>query len=153
MFNANQLRELIIKPTLINMVMFSREAVGLLIFTCAVESEGGTYLKKGDSLGIYQMETKTYVDIWENYIKNKQSLMMVLSSNFAIYQMPDEERLIWDLRFATIMARIHYERTAKTICGLNGKNDLWYYYRNYYNTSENIDRDDAFLKYHNFISG
>ena len=69
MIDNKQLRECIIKPTLDSLQMYSQAAEELLVFTCACESLGGTYLKqvKGPALGIYQMEPATYQDIWENY--------------------------------------------------------------------------------------
>ena len=73
MFLHNQLRELIITPALSKLQLYSKDAEELLIFTCAVESDGGTYLKqiKGPALGIYQMEPRTYNDIWQNYMRNR----------------------------------------------------------------------------------
>lgn len=154
MFNAEQLRLLVIKPTLIDLLMFSDEAVELLLFTCAVESEGGTWLKqiKGPALGIYQMGPETYNDIWQNYIKNKHDLSMILSSNFNIYQVPDEDRLIYDLRFATIMTRIHYARVVKTLPEKIDLQGLWDYYKNFYNTSLGAaDKEASIRKYLTFV--
>lgn len=155
MLKVDQLRELIIKPTLIDLVMFSDDAMELLVFTCAVESEGGTYLKqvKGPALGIYQMEPETYNDIWDNYIRHKSSLLMILGSNFGAFTLPDESRLIYDLRYATAMARIHYARIAEALPAKDQVQDLWRYYKAYYNTdqgaalqSESIQKYMAFIK-------
>ena len=62
MIDNKQLRELIIGPSLDALQMYSKEAEEILVFTCASESLGGTYLKqvKGPALGIYQMEPATY---------------------------------------------------------------------------------------------
>ena len=63
MLNVQQLKELIIKPALIDLIMFNDDAMELLVFTCAIESFGCTYLKqiKGPALGIYQMEEPAYI--------------------------------------------------------------------------------------------
>ena len=137
MLNFEQLKTLIIEPALRDIVMFSDEAVQLLLFTCAVESVGGTYLHQihGPALGIYQMESKTYNDIWTNYINSKQSLKLQLLHNFNAPVMPDEYRLIYDLRFATAMARIHYYRIDEPLPKLNSLVGLWNYYKAHYNTS------------------
>ena len=156
MFKVNQLRELIIKPTLIDLVMFTEEAMELLVFTCATESLGGTYLKqvKGPALGIYQMEPETYNDIWQNYIKNKPSLSLILLSNFDAGRMPSEDRLIYDIRFATAMARIHYERVAEKLPLASDKEAIFAYYKKYYNSNLGAaDKVSALLKYQTFISG
>jgi hypothetical protein len=156
MFNAEQLKEYIIKPALMDLVLYSEDAVQLLLFTCAVESQGGTYIKqvKGPALGIYQMEPATYNDIWQNYIKNKSSLLLTLLSNFDCTRMPSEDRLIYDIRFATAMARIHYARVPEPLPYPYSTDDLWYYYKHYYNTALGAaDKDSAIIKYHAFISG
>ena len=44
MLNAEQLRTLIIEPALKDLNLQSDDATELLLFTCATESEGGTYL-------------------------------------------------------------------------------------------------------------
>lgn len=154
MMKADQLRELIIKPTLIDLVMFTEEAMELLVFTCAVESNGGTYIKqlKGPALGIYQMEPETYNDIWENYIKKKAMLLTNIIHNFEITRMPSEDRLIHDLRFATAMTRIHYARVPEALPPKTDILGMWNYYKNYYNTSEGAaTQNQSVQKYLTFI--
>jgi hypothetical protein len=155
MLNVEQLRELIIKPTLLDLVMFTEDAMELLVFTCAVESEGGTYLKqlKGPALGIYQMEPATYNDIWANFLKDKNSLLLMLLSNFNITYMPSEDRLIYDLRFATAMARIHYARFLEKLPHAADTMGLWKYYKQYYNTPEGAaEMLPSISKYQKFIN-
>ena len=137
MLKANQLAELIIKPALLDLIMYSKEAVELLLFTCAVESEGGTYLHQvnGPALGIYQMEPNTYADIWTNYINKKNDILMRLTHNFECGRMPSEDRLIYDLRYATAMARIHYERVYVPLPKADDIDGIWKYYKEYYNTA------------------
>src|SRR5262245_46565720 len=133
MFNVQQFKELIIKPALIDLIMFSEDAMELLVFTCAVESNGGTYLKqiKGKTLGIYQMEPNTYNDIWQNYINHKKDLSLLMATNFDCNRIPEEERLIYDLRFSTALCRIHYARIKEDIPPLNAVDKIWNYYKKY----------------------
>ncbi len=155
MFNVHQLRELIIKPALENLVMLSDDAVELLVFTCAVESGGGTFLKqlKGSALGIYQMEPDTYNDLWFNYIQKKPSIMLKLVTNFEVSRMPDEYRLIYDLRYATAMARIHYARVPQLLPSKEDCFALWQYYKAHYNTSLGSALEkDSIDKYQSFIN-
>lgn len=155
MLNVQQLRELIIKPALIDLIMFNDDAMELLVFTCAVESLGGSYLKqiKGPALGIYQMEPDTYNDIWQNYIKNKHDLSLLLSTNFDCNRMPDEDRLIYDLRFATAMTRIHYARFKEEIPHKGSSSNIYKYYKKYYNTNlGSAEEDESIHKYLSFIS-
>lgn len=154
MLDIAQFREFIIKPALHDLVLDSPEAEELLVFTCAVESLGGRYIKQieGPALGIYQMEPRTYVDIWENYIKPRPSLFMIIGSNFDAHFMPDEQRLMYDLRFATAMARIHYARVREKLPPSNDVEAIWYYYKKYYNTSwGSAQKDSAINDYQNWI--
>jgi len=136
MIDIKQLRELIIKPSLDKLQMYSTDAEELLVFTCACESLGGTYLKqiKGPALGIYQMEPNTYTDIWQNYIKNQGHLVNMLALNFNVTSMPLPERMIYDLQYATAMARLHYRRVKAPIPDHKNIDAVWEYYKKYYNT-------------------
>ena len=154
MLIVSQLREFIIKPALYDLCLNSEDAEELLVFTCAVESLGGTYIKQvdGSALGIYQMMPKTYNDIWQNYIRNKPSLLLTLGSNFNAFSMPDEQRLMYDLRFATAMCRIHDERVSEALPMHNDVVGIWNYYKKYYNSdagaakqNESIQKYLAFL--------
>lgn len=156
MLDVDQLRQLIIKPALIDLVMFSEDAMELLVFTCAVESNGGTYIKqiKGPALGIYQMEPATYNDIWQNYLKGRNNLLLMLLSNFEVAMMPNEDKLIYDLRFATAMARIHYARISEKLPACTDTIGLWKYYKKYYNTDQgSAQMYTSIAKYHSFIDG
>ena len=154
MFNVLQFRELIVKSTLTDLMLYSEVAEELLIFTCAVESDGGTYLKQtvGRALGIYQMEPETYNDIWQNYINNNGSLSLRILSNFNVSRMPFEDRMIYDLRFATLMARIHYYRAIEPLPNSINEDTLWEYYKRHYNTVlGKATKEESIKKYHDFI--
>jgi len=152
MFKPDQLREMIIKPALQDLSMYSEGAVDLMMFTCAVESDGGTYFHQlnGPALGIYQMEPETYNDIWQNYIKHNSRILMIMLSNFDCHGMPSEDRMVYDLRFATAMCRLHYSRHAEIIP--NNTEQIWEYYKKYYNTEKGAAvKTEALGKYYKFL--
>lgn len=154
MLIASQLREFIIKPVLYDLNMNSEDAEELLLFTCAVESLGGTYIKQvnGPALGIYQMEPVTYNDIWQNYIKNRGSLLMMLGSSFNAFSIPDEQRLMYDLRFATAMTRIHYLRVGDALPSKGDIVGMWNYYKSHYNSAHGAaEREESLRKYLAFV--
>lgn len=154
MLDWRQLKELVIEPALQDIGMLSDEATYLLLFTCAVESNGGTYLKqiKGPALGIYQMEPATYNDIWHNYIVFKQQLSLMLGHNFNAFRIPSEDRLIYDLRFASAMARIHYVRVKEALPGATNVEAIYDYYKKYYNTGlGKADKEKCLMAYKAFI--
>lgn len=154
MLNITQFRELIIKSTLNDLMLYSKDAEELLVFTCAVESNGGTYLKqlKGPALGIYQMEPQTYNDLWQNNLRNDGRLMLILFSNFNISNVPSEDCMIYDLRFATAMARLFYKRIPEKLPAFDNVDAIWSYYKRYYNTANGAaQKEYSIRKYHNFI--
>lgn len=154
MIHNEQLREYIIKPVLNMLQMYSDDAVELLVFTCAVESDGGTYVKQiqGPALGIFQMEPKTYTDIWQNYIRSRSNLTQLMGLHFDAYRMPDPERMIYDLRFATAMARLHYRRSSLLLPNRKDVDAIWNYYKQIYNTpAGKADKGIAIKKYQAFL--
>jgi hypothetical protein len=154
MLNINQFRELIVKSSLNDLLLYSRDAEELIIFTCAVESLGGTYIRqvKGPALGIYQMEPETHNDIWMNFIYSRGPLSLRLFNNFDISKRPDESRLIYDLRYATAMTRIFYLRINDSLPSWDDENAMWEYYKKYYNTSKGAAiKDESIKKYHDFL--
>lgn len=153
MLNINQFRELIIKSSLKDLLMYSEDAEELLVFTCANESLGGTYIHQinGPALGIYQMEPHTHNDIWANYINPNGALVMRLFLNFHISQIPDPSLLIYDLRYATAMTRLFYARIHEPLPPASNLNAIWEYYKKYYNTSKGAaSKDEAMKNYNDF---
>lgn len=155
MINSTQLRELIIRPTLIDLIMYSEDAEELMLFTCAIETNGGSYVKQvnGPALGIYQMEPKTYNDLWQNYLNKKVETLLILTTNFDCMRMPPEDRLIYDLRYATAMTRLFYSRIQEKIPNRKDLPALWSFYKRYYNTVEgSSERSKSVQKYLAYIN-
>ncbi len=105
-------------------------AIDLLMGTAAHESLLGTYLKQtvGPALGVYQMEPATAEDVIEWTKEKYPGLFERLG-----YDPPEIVAMEYDLRFATIMARLNYLRMPgsipETVVGQAG------YWKKYWNTS------------------
>ena len=127
-FNKDQFRELI-EDVLKEADLYSESAVELLMMTCAVESNFGTYIKqvKGPALGVFQMEPNTHNDIWENYLAYHDNIAEYIDHRSSF-------TLRYDLRHAIIMARIHYLRVPEALSKATDLNALAYYWKRYYNT-------------------
>ena len=154
MLNVTQFKEHVITPALSSLQKYSDDAVELLLFTCAAESNGGSYLTqlKGPALGIYQMEPTTYQDIWANYIYPNGSLLNIMSLNFNAGIIPPPERLIYDLSFATVMTRLHYSRFHEPLPPVSDIDAIWEYYKKYYNTSKGkAKKTESIKKYKEFL--
>jgi len=154
MLDCSQFRSLIIEPVLSKLQVYSKEAEEVLVFTCAAESLGGHYLAqvKGPALGIYQMEPNTYTDIWINYIRARNQLATLLAMHYGCNKIPEVERLIYDLHFATAMARIHYLRVTGKLPAITDVEGIWEYYKKHYNTEKGkAKKDESIKKYQDFI--
>ena len=153
MLDIGQFRELIVKSTLNDLLLYSPAAEELLVFTCATESLGGTFIHQvnGPALGIYQMEPEIYSELWQNYLKSNSHLIMKLMASFSVINVPDPSRLIYDLRFATAMARIFYLRVPEPLPDPKDINAIWAYYKKYYNTEKGkATQTDSITNYHFF---
>lgn len=154
MLDCSQFRTLIIEPVLSKLQMYSKKAEELLVFTCATESLGGTLLHqvKGPALGIFQMEPNTYTDIWVNYIHGRNQLATLMALHMGCNKIPPVERMIYDLHFATAMARIHYLRFTGNLPEITDVEGIWEYYKKNYNTEKGkAKKDESIKKYQDFI--
>lgn len=103
----------IIRDCITRLGLHSEVAVELLMGTCAVESNFGTYNKQlgdGPALGVFQMEPATMRDIWDNYINYRAELKRLLASEFGMIR-ADECRLQYDIEYSIVMARLKYRRS------------------------------------------
>jgi hypothetical protein len=154
MLDCSQFRSLIVEPVLSKLRLYSKNAEEILVFTCAAESLGGTLLQqvKGPALGIYQIEPNTYTDIWVNYIRARNQLATLMAIHFGCNKIPEVERVIYDLHFATAMARIHYLRMPGNLPDAKDIDGIWDYYKKYYNSEKGkAKKEDSIKKYQDFI--
>jgi hypothetical protein len=125
--NAKQLRELIIRPTLKDMGMWSEAAENLLMGTAAQESHLGSYIKqvgKGPALGIYQCEPATHEDV----------VRWARGKDFLQYDTCFPGRLVYDLKYATMICRLHYYRVPKALPDADDLDGLSNYWKVFYNS-------------------
>jgi len=125
----------IIRDALDPLKLYSVKAEELLVITAAQESLGGTYLwqndrlgfPKGPALGVYQMEPATYKDLFVNFLSFHEQLLLRMTPG------PDKpERMVYDLYYATQIARLYYYRFKEAIPeDLEGQ---LRYYKKYWNT-------------------
>lgn len=138
--NAKQLRELVIRPILQHLepsIPYSETAVELLMMTAAHESHLGEYIAQvgGPALGIYQMEPATENDIHTNYLFHRWRL----DDCVTVYMTGQEDELVWNMKYATAMARVHYFRVPEPLPEGSLQNEetirkLAAYAKKYYNT-------------------
>ena len=135
MLNNIQFRDLIVKPTLEDIGLYSPEAENLLIMTMAHESNGGEYLEQyptGPALGVFQMEKGTFNDLWDRYLADKYDLVRKIMTACNLFHEPVAEEMIDDLALATAMARIYYLRVREPIP--SDLDEMAAYAKKYWNT-------------------
>ena len=153
MFDITQFRADILTPTLDALQIRGNEIKELLVFTCAVESAGGTYVRhiKGPALGIYQLQPSTFTDLFHNYILRKPDIVNLLSLNLSVHRLPDPNQLITDLSLATACCALYYKWKNANPTSTD-ENELWDIYKSLYNTPEGkAEKDQSIKAYRKFI--
>lgn len=154
MLDNEQYRELILRPANESINLYCEDSEELLVATLANESDGGRYLKekKGPALGIFQMEPETYDALWEKTISKDLKLSTVLLNDSGYSKKPPIEVMIFNLRYATQMARIKYFDIQSPLPNRHNLLDIWTYYKRYYNSYlGKATKDEFILKYKKFI--
>ena len=142
MINPKQLLEEVVVPVLDKLDMNSKVARLLVMGTAAQEShlQYIRQLGNGPALGLWQMEPTTHDDIWENWIDHREQVMDVVLA----LAMGESDELIYNLRYAAAMCRIHYRRfpgfPTEDPVSLGG------YWKKYYNTSAGRGTVDEFVE-------
>ena len=143
--NKEQLADLIERVLLdleeftLGKIKFTEEAKTLLLMTAAHESHLGKYIKqvKGPALGIFQMEPATHEDHWA-YITPRAWLYDALCA-MNLECDTDASALEYNLKYAIVMARVHYYRKPEALPSSLSKDyiqQLAEYAKKHYNTEE-----------------
>jgi len=144
---CKDLREVVIRPTLKKLNLWSEAAENLLLGTAAQESQMGRYLRQinGPALGPYQCEPATLEDVWENYLVYHGDLagevMKMMAAHYSRTQ-----QLAWNLKYATAIARIHYLRVPSALPPADDIPALAEYWKMHYNTQAGKGTVEEFIK-------
>lgn len=160
MLNVEEFRTLVVRPTIAGLDMHSQAAENLLVGT-AVQESGLRHLIQrggGPALGLYQMEPATYRDIFD-YIERKGQTFInriFLGAGAQSYERYSMESfrsgretpmdMTWNLRFATVMARVHYWRVSEPLPDADDIEGLGRYWKQYYNTPQGHGTVDQFVE-------
>lgn len=133
---------------------YSRAAVQLILGTAAVESRFHyvAQLGRGPALGLYQCEPHTHDDIWDNYlIYNPQYRIPILQ--YVTTDIPKQEQLVWNLAYATLVARTHYKRVSAKLPEYNDVVGQAAYWKQYYNTHLGAGTAHKYIEaYHRLVA-
>lgn len=149
---CKDLKEYIIKPSLEGIGLYSEAAENLLLGTAAVESRMGYYLKQvggGPALGVFQMEPATHDDLWSNYLaysKKKPRLLGIWIHEKKYTSIPSAADMVYDLQYATIMARLQYFRQPEALPDASDVEGLARYWKIFYNSSAGKGTVEGFME-------
>lgn len=152
--DAKQLLELVIRPKLKEVGLYSEAAAQLILGTIFQESRA-KYLKQlgsGPALGVIQMEPNTYSDIWKHYLRYKPELAAKVTHLASVGslgpdQQPDVNELVSNLGFAVAMCRVHYLRVKEKLPAADDVEALGRYWKKYYNTELGAGTVDEFVEH------
>lgn len=153
MFDINQFRDDILTPTLGGLQINEPGYKELLVFTCAVETYGGTYIKQinGPALGIYQIEPTTFSELWHNYVIRQPQIVNLMSLNLNINRLPSPNDIMTNLTLATALCVLYYKWRKAPIPETTPES-LWAVYKEFYNTYEGKAEEVSAIKaYKKFI--
>ncbi len=144
--HVGQFRANVVRPTLQGLNQWS-EAAELLLLGTAVQESGLRFLAQlggGPALGLYQMEPATHSDIHSNFLAYRQGLSGLVAA-LLVPSMPRIEQLVWNLRYATAMARIHYLRDRAPLPAPNDIDGLGALWKRHYNTPAGAGTAEQFV--------
>lgn len=154
MFDAVQLRDYLVRPTLIAIGLHSMAAEDLVMGTWAAESVLGTYLRqqgRGPALGVAQMEPTTHDDIWINWLAGRSSDVALLKAMVgprywdASKIRPDPQALVVSLDYAAAMTRYHYRRVPEPLPPAGDWRAIATYWKRHYNTPKGRGTEGQFV--------
>lgn len=151
--DAKQLRELIVRPALVEVGLHSDAAEDLVMGTAAQESHL-QYVKQlggGPALGLFQVEPFTYNDYWDSYIDDREDLRNTILKAIHTVGEPHPDRVIWDLRYAAIMCRIHYRRIRSPLPHHGDVKGYAAYWKKYYNTIHGSGTEEEFMENYELV--
>lgn len=147
MINLENLRDYIVAPTLKELGMYAKWAERLVIGTALAESviDGDMHIKQqnGPALGIYQMEPATHEDIYKNFLLYDATISKRLAKITPEFRNAD--RMVYDLRYATAMCRIHYWRNSFSIPDENDILAIGSVWKDVYNTRTGKGTVEGFI--------
>lgn len=144
---AQQVLNLVVQPTLKLIGLDSPSAQLLVTYTGQMESKYDALKQYGNgpAIGFWQMEPIAYR---QNviYLGNHPELKARILTACFLDFMPPFETIIWNLRFAVCMARIHYWQKPEPLPKPDDLNALGAYWKKYYNTNKGDGTVERFVK-------
>lgn len=148
------LRDLVIRPTLKYLDQYSLSAETLLLGTAAVESGLGYELKQsqGRGLGVYHINPRAHQLLWDQYLAKQPELaskVRGLASQHEFLKNPHFE-LATNLRYATAIAWLIYARKDQALPDASDLPAMAKYWHRHFHSRPNAPLE-AYINRYNAI--
>jgi hypothetical protein len=145
-----------IRPALATIDKGGLAAEQLLLGTAIQESRliYRQQLGGGPALGLFQMETATHDDCWDNYLRFRAPLAMLVRQTLGPGEHATAMTMKTNDRYAATMCRIRYVRAPAPLPPADDVQALAYYWKQYYNTVLGKGMPSEFIaKWSEFVDG
>ena len=145
MIDPSQLREYVIRPTLMAIGHGAPAAEELLLGT-AIQESGLKYLHQiggGPAVGLWQMEPTTHDDCYATYLDYRGPLRASIVS-LSVTQKAEE--MAWNLRYACAMARIKYLRSPLPLPAAGDVEGMAAMWKQCYNSAGGAGSEEQYVK-------
>lgn len=134
MLDIGDVRDLVIRPALETLRLWTPAADQLLLGTALKESDGFRKLRQyggGPAVGLWQMERATFDDLEGRYLLRRPELAerVRMLSHLALF-----EALAWNLAYACGLARVRYFMVPAPLPALDDIEAQARYWKQHYNT-------------------
>lgn len=136
--DVEQMRQYVVRPACLLLEMHSESAEVLVLGTGLTESQLrfvdqiDRENKDGPAYGFWQMEERTFRDIFDNYLRHQWDLRGRLQG--LCTHSPRVQDMRWNLIFAAAMCRIHYRRVREPLPPPDDAAGMARYWKEHYNT-------------------
>jgi hypothetical protein len=144
--DIKQFHDLILVPTLNSMSLNSKEVCQLIIGTGCQESQFNFLHQEGNgpALGFFQCESLTYKSIINNVFLYNAAMKRNFQAVLGCELIPDFSCLVWNLKLACLICRLHYLRVNEPIpIDLPGQAA---YYKKFYNTDKGKATEQEYIE-------
>ena len=99
----------------------------------------------GPALGIFQMETATHDDCWDNFLKFRPDLADRVKATLKPGEQPAAQTMKANDCYAAAMCRVRYMRVQPAIPAQDDVDGMANYWKQHYNTPLGAGRPEEFL--------
>jgi len=156
MIKKSTLIDIIIKPSLLALNMYSDSALNLMLGTYAVESDFCSFPTQinGPALSWLGIERETHDFITLKYLSTRYTIRNNLITFCNLPALPSFEYVLVNAHYSCMISRLKYYMNKEELPNPNDIEGLAHYWKKYYNSVNGKGTVDVFLeKYERYVLG